>query len=159
MATFFKQIKDSLKWLWIYSLCFLVVFNFIFLPRFADSGETFFMFTIASFFLQLLTFILFPLAIVTLNKVFRQVNSIAKAIVLFLSFEAVLLLFIGNVSLFGLFEMPTPNVSSDLQSDLLTFHKNRDFGLSISNLISVVVYFITTTISKKRHQQPLTQAL
>jgi hypothetical protein len=159
MATFFKQIKDSLSWLWIYSLCFLVVFNFIFLPRFANSGETFGMYIIASFFLQLLTFILFPLAIVTLNKIISQVNPIAKAIVLFLSFEVVLLLFIGNVSLFGLFETPTPNVTRDLQSDLLTFHKNRDFGLSISSLTSVVVYFFTTIISKKLHQPPLTQDL
>ena len=159
MATFFKQIKDSLKWLWIYSLCFLVVFNFIFLPRFADGGDTFGMFIIASFFLQLLTFILFPLAIVTLNKVFRQVNPTAKAIVLFLSFEVVLLLFIGNVSLFGLFETQTPTVSGDLQSDLLTFHKNRDFGLSISSLTGVVIYFITTTISNKRQKQPRTKYL
>jgi hypothetical protein len=152
MATFFKQIKDSLKWLGIYSLCFLVVFNFIFLPRFADSSETFGMFIIASFLLQLLTFILYPLAIVTLNKVFSQVNPIEKAIVLFLTFEVVVALFIGNVSLFGLFETQTPTVSGDLQSDLLTFHKNRDFGLSISSLTGVVVYFITTITSKKRHQ-------
>jgi hypothetical protein len=158
MASIYKQIKDSLKEFWIYSLCFIVVFNFIFLPRFADGSETFGMFIIVSFFLQFLTFILFPLAIVALNYLFGQVNAITKAIVLFLSFEIVLLLFIGNVSLFGLFETVTLNVSRDLQKDLLTFHKSRDFAFSISSLASVVVYFIAITISRKRHRQPLTQA-
>jgi hypothetical protein len=159
MATFFKQIKDSSKGLWIYSLCFIVIFNFIFLPRFADGSETFGMFIIASFFLQFLTFLVFPLTIVTMNYLFRQVNAITMAIVLFLSFELVLLLFIGNVSLFGLFETVTPSVSTDLQNDLLTFHKSRDFAFSISSLASVVVYFIAITIIKKRYRQPLTQTL
>jgi hypothetical protein len=159
MASIYKQIKDSLKEFWIYSLCFIVVFNFIFLPRFADGSATSGMFVIASFFLQFLTFLLFPLAIVALNYLFGQVNAITKAIVLFLSFEIVLLLFIGNVSLFGLFETETLNVSRDLQKDLLTFHKRRDFALSISSLASVVVYFIAITICRKRHRQPLTQAL
>jgi hypothetical protein len=157
MATFFKQIQDGLKGLWIYSLCFSIIFNFIFLPRFVDGGEAFGMFNIVSFFMQLLIFALFPLTIAVLSYLITRVNTIAKAIVLFLISEVVLSLLIGNISLFGLFETATPNVSKDLQSRLLVFDKSRDFALSMSSLISVVVYFVAVSINKERKRQLLTQ--
>ena len=80
------------------------------------------------------------------------------AIVLFLIGEIAILLLTGNVYLFGLFENSPPNVSKDLQEELLVFHKNRDFALSVSNLISSAKYYVAMSLNKEK-QPPLTQTL
>jgi hypothetical protein len=158
MDTFFKHIKSSIRGLWIYSLCFILIFNIIFFSKSTDSSETSGMFILISFFLQILTFILFPFTIVVVSYVGFKTNRIIMAIVLFLIGEIAILLLTGNVSLFGLFENSPPNVSKDLQEELLVFHKNRDFALSVSNLISSAIYYVAMSLNKEK-QPPLTQTL
>lgn len=157
MAMFFKHIKKDARELWIYSVCFIVIFNFAFLPRVVHGGETFGMFIISSFLLQLITVALYLLMISAVRYSWvTHPDKIVKAIILFFVFEIILFFFIGNISFFGLFEHPFQNVSKSLQHDILAFHKKRDFAFSMSSLVSVIIYFIGTAIAGRRkaiHQE------
>jgi len=148
--------KESLKRFWIYSLCYLAIFNFIFLPRFAADSQTMGMFIIISVILQFLTFILFHLAIAGLSYLGISVKAFAKAVILFLIAQISIFIVSGDIPLFGLLIISPTNVSESLQSNLLAFRKSRDFALSMSGLISTVVYFVATMTRRKIEDQGLT---
>lgn len=149
MSIFFKHIRNGLKGLWIYSFCFILIFNLFFLPGYANSSEVYGMGIIASFLIPLFVILLFLLTIAGLMYFFETIFLISKAFILFAVFEVVLLLLIGNIALFGLFETANNSLPKDLQEELLLFHKKRDFGLSMSNLISVLVYTVVMGIRKR----------
>lgn len=145
--------KNASKGFWVYSLCYIAIFNIIFLPRFADSSQTMGMFILISIFFQFLIFILFLLAIKALDYWGVKTNSIARAVILFFIAEISTSIFTGHPPLFGLLVIATANVPSDLESNLLSFRKNRDFAFSMSSTISVIAYFAATTIRREIQQQ------
>jgi len=144
-----KSIKPNLRGLWIYSLSFIVLFDFIFLKTFSDSGQTFGMFIIVSFILQLLTIFFFILTILGLQLISIRQNIIINSIILFLVSEISIVILTGDISLFGLFETHDYHLSTDLDNSLMKFHKERDLALSTSGLLSCITYLALSAFRRR----------
>lgn len=154
MSIDFKLIKTNLRGLWIYSLSFIMLFDFVFLRTFSDSEQTFGMFIIVSFILQALTIFLFILTVLTLQLIPVRQNIMVNSILLFILFEISISIMTGDISLFGLFETHNKNLSSNLDKSLMTFHKGRDFALSISGLLSCAIFFVFSLLTKRQQLPP-----
>jgi len=154
MSFDFKLIKSNLRGLWIYSLSYIVLFDFIFLRTFSDSGQTFGIFIIVSFILQALTIFLFILTSLGLQFSPIRQNIVVNTILLFLLSEISIFIITSDILLFGLFERPSLNLSLDLDKSQMKFHKGRDCALSISGLLSCVVYFVLSLLGKRQQLPP-----
>lgn len=154
MSIDFNSIKTSIRGLWVYSLSFIVLFDFIFLKTFSDSGQTFGMFIIVSVILQVLTIFFFILTTLGLLLIPVRQNVILNSIVLFILSEISILLMTGDISLFGFFETHNSNLSADLDKSLMAFHKGRDFALSISGLLSCIMYFLFSFFRQRQQLPP-----
>lgn len=149
MSIQYNAIKKNLSQIWVYNLSFILLFDFIFLRTFSDGGETFGMFIIFSFVLQILTTFFFALASLIFKLISFKQNNIINAVLLFIISEISILVMTGDISLFGLFETQDLNLSPDLGSSLMKFHKQRDLALSISGLLSCIIYFMASVFKRK----------
>lgn len=154
MSIDFKSIKTNMRGLWIYNLSFIVLFDFIFLKTFSDSGQTFGMFIIVSVILQALTVFLFILTTLGLLLIPIRQSVLVNSIILFILSEISVLVMTADISLFGLFETHNPNLSPDLDKSLMAFRKGRDFALSISGLLSCVIYFLFSYFRQRKQLPP-----
>ena len=143
-----KSIKPNLRGLSIYSLSFIVLFDFIFLKTFSDSGQTFGMFIIASFILQLLTIFFFILTTFGLQLISIRQNIIINSIILFLVSEISIVILTGDISLFGLFETHDYHLSTDFDNSM-KFHEERDLALSTSGLLSCITYLALSAFRRR----------
>ena len=158
MSVDLKSIKTKISRLWIYSLSFIVLFDFIFLRTFSDSGQTFGMFILVSFVLQVVTLFLFILTTLGLQHFQIRQNIFVNSFLLFLISEISIFLVTRDISLFGFFETHNLNLSTDLDNSLMKFHKGRDFALSMSGLLSCVIYLVFS-LFRQRRQLPPTKGL
>lgn len=153
MSIDFIYIKTNLVGMWIYNISFIFLFDSIFLKTFAQDSQTVGMFIIISVILQLYTAFLFILTTLGLLLIPIRQNVIINSIVLFILSEISVLLMTGDISLFGIFDTYNTSLSPNLDKSLIAFHQGRDFALSISGLLSCVVYFLFSWF-RQRKQLP-----
>jgi hypothetical protein len=129
--------KQNLKYFWVFSLSFLILFDCIALPIFTDSGQTTLMYIIVSFILQVMNFILFSIT----SYFLKLAKVLTKTITVYLISEISFMIFSGKPGLFGLF---IENYAGN------EFAKNQAFYYSICCVLSSLAYYLYHLIKASR---------
>ncbi len=133
----------------VYSLCFLLTYNLIFLPGFTNEIQTKGIFVVSSFGIITFTFLLYLLSKFLLKKLNIGVTIWIDCLLLFLLSELTIFIFSGGeICLFGLIYRLGNNAKT--ANSTVVFREQRDFAFSISFLISACVCFFQGIIFQKR---------
>jgi hypothetical protein len=133
----------------IYSLCFLLIFNLLFLPGFTDGRQTTNMFIIASFVIVILTFLYYLVLKFLLRK--KNIPFLLDCLILFLLSElAVFCIKGGEICLFGIPYKLQYYTGTNTTADIVLFREQRDFALSMSFLFGGVICVIQNLVFYKR---------
>jgi hypothetical protein len=141
--------KSTLNELRIYNLVFILLFNLIFSWNFFDKQSTkiFFLISIALQFVTTFFFLLYRAACRLLRI---RTDVLLNSILLFILFELSIFLLTGDISLFGFYPEHTNDLSSVSDKSIHAFRKWRDLSLSVSGLLSAVVYFFYSNYQRSR---------
>lgn len=134
-----NSLQLNLKWIWVYSISFIVIVNWFFKVLFAFSPEVSKTFMLQSVKFQLPLILVFSFLIIFFSSFRLKPGVFAKGALLLLSSEICFFFFYDQVSLFGLFENGT--------GSLAEIHRLRNISFSLSVLLSagffmLVCYFI-----------------
>jgi hypothetical protein len=136
----------NLKLAALYSLLFLVIFNFFFLQGFSDGNQTSDMFVLISVIISIIVIVLY----VFFKRVLKSSNILGgiwqDAILLFLLAELAVICLTGELCFFGLLY----KLKSYSGSDILTFKEKRDYSFSMSFLLADILFVILKFLVRKK---------
>jgi hypothetical protein len=133
----------------IYALCFLLIFNTYFLLQIGDSGETNDMLILISFIMVVFIFVFYWMSRLLLKKLEIEPSILTHCLILYLISQFVMFLISGGeICSFGIiYKLHLTNKLID--KDILLFRGQRDFGFSMSFLISSLACFVLQIIFKR----------